>query len=195
MKKFLKIVYFVILIYCIIIYLIINKDTIFKGKSNEYNVEDFTNTPGIGIIDNENHIYWNSRNKVFFKDSNFNICYIAERTNIEETFYIKEIYTRRFTIEEKDCESINYILARGNYLYALTNKSINVYNLKTEEVKVHKMRKKYKVYGIKDKEIYFKYKNKYYKADKDIKKKVKINKVPKDFDYVPQKFDFSKNAT
>ena len=190
MKKFLTIVFFVVLIYCICIWLIMNKNSIFRTKS-EY--ESFTNIPGDGVIDDKNHIYWDSRNKVFFKDNHFNICYIAERTDVEETFYIKEVYTRRFTIDEKTCKVINYVLARGNYLYALTNKSINVYNLKTKKVKVHKMNKKYEVYGIKDKEIYFKYKNKYYKVDKNINKKVKIDEIPKDFDYIPQKFDFSKN--
>lgn len=169
----------------------------FTSERKTTDMGTFTNSPGNGGIDNLNHFYWNNKKNVFIKY--INKCYIAEYDEEQsksmykdKNYNVREEYVPVFKISENKCKSINSILMSDNFLYTLNDNGINIYNLKTKKKKEYRL-KNYKVYGINNNEIYFEIKDKKYKSNRNITKKEKINEIPKNFESVPQKFDFSKD--
>ena len=174
-----------IVILTILLYVILK-----NNNNNDYKSVTYVNIPGKAGIDAFYPVYyWNNKENVFFMDNNINSCFIAKKSGVEETYYVKESYDTMFMIHQEECKSIKYLLFYKKYMYISTDDYIKIYNLSSG--KINRI-KKYNILGIYNKKVYYEYNNQYYSSSLDFKDKDIINKIPNKFDIEPTKIKFNK---
>lgn len=192
MKKILTIILSILITF---ILLFIGYKILKNKNMNEFKSETYVNIPGEAGIDKFYPVYyWDNKEKVFFLDNNKKSCYIAKRDSVKETYYVEELYDTKFMIPEEECKKIKYVLFYKEYLYITTNDYISIYDISTKKEKKIK-NKQYKILGIYHKKIYYEYNKYYYCSSLDFKDKTKIEKLPNEFEIIPQKIEFTKKAT
>ncbi len=132
----------------------------------------FTNIKGEGVIDDKEPIYWNNRSYVYFKL--YDYYYIAKFNKKEKN---AEDYITLYYLKEKEYSNYNYLIGTTSYLYLIGNNKLKIYDLVIDN-KITKDLTNINIIGIKDKEIFTKENNKYYKYDEEFNNKEEIDNIP-----------------
>jgi len=132
----------------------------------------FANIKGEGIIDDKNPNYWNDNNFVYFKL--YDYFYIAKFNSKKDKV---EDYISLYHLTKKEYAEYKYIIGTPSYLYLIGNNKLGIYDLVVDN-KIIKDITNIKILGVKDKNIYTKENNKYYKYDELFNNKEEIDKLP-----------------
>ena len=141
-------------------------------KDNKRIYTSFSNIKGEGIIDDKNPNYWDNKNFVYFKL--YDYYYIAK---FNEKKNKVEDYISLYHLNKKEYKDYDYLIGTPSYLYLIGNNKLGIYDLIVDN-KIIKNISNIEILGVKDKIIYTKENNNYYKYNAEFKHKEKTNKIP-----------------